>query len=105
MPSESPRVGASGLFDLSGRKAIVPGGYGGIGAAIARGLAAAGASVVVAGRNESKAEALARSLRDAGHSAHAVVLDVERVESIREAVDRAAQLLDGIDILVNCIGK
>ena len=47
------------LFDLKGKKALVPGGYGGIGGAIARGLCEAGASVVVAGRSESKAAALA----------------------------------------------
>ena len=49
----------SPLFDLSGKVAFVPGGYGGIGAAIAWGLARHGAEVIVAGRDAGKAEALA----------------------------------------------
>ena len=93
------------LFDLTGKKALVPGGYGGIGAAIARGLCEAGASVVVAGRSQSKAAALAESLARAGHAAHGIELDGESVESISAGVDRAAQLQGGLDILVNCIGK
>jgi gluconate 5-dehydrogenase len=94
-----------GLFDLAGKRALVPGGYGGIGGAIARGLCEAGASVVVAGRSEAKATALAGALAGTGHSAHGIELDGESVESIRAGVDRAAQLLGGLDILVNCIGK
>ena len=49
----------SGLFDLRGKTAYVPGGYGGIGEAIACGLALAGARVAVSGRDESKALAAA----------------------------------------------
>jgi gluconate 5-dehydrogenase len=93
------------LFDLAGKKALVPGGYGGIGAAIAQGLCEAGASVVVAGRSASKAAALARTLADSGHAAHGIPLDGESVESISAGVDRAAELLGGLDLLVNCIGK
>jgi gluconate 5-dehydrogenase len=94
-----------GLFDLAGKKALVPGGYGGIGGAVARGLAEAGASVVVAGRSESKAASLAASLAQAGGAAHGIAIDGEDVGSIRAGVDRAAKLLGGLDILVNCIGK
>ena len=93
------------LFELKGKRALVPGGYGGIGAAVAQGLCEAGASVVVAGRSESKAAALAGFLTDAGHTAHGIELDGENVESIAAGVDRAATLLGGLDILVNCIGK
>ena len=94
-----------GPFDLSGKRALVPGGYGGIGAAVAQGLAEAGASVVVAGRDEGKAAALAGFLADAGHAAHGIALDAESVESIEAGVERAAALLGGLDLLVNCIGK
>jgi len=93
------------LFELSGKRALVPGGYGGIGGAIAQGLCEAGASVVVAGRSESKAAALASRLAKAGHAAHGIELDGESVESIAAGVDRAASLLGGLDLLVNCIGK
>ncbi len=93
------------LFDLTGRKAFIPGGYGGIGGAIATGLAQAGARVVVAGRSAAKAEAFGRSLTDAGHVAHGVAMDGEDTDDIRRAVDEAAGRLGGLDLLVNCIGK
>jgi gluconate 5-dehydrogenase len=85
------------LFSLKGRTAFVPGGYGAIGAAICRGLARAGARVVVAGRDARKASALARSL---GHGARGVALDVEDVAAIRATV----AALPRIDLLVNCVG-
>ena len=56
----------SGLFDLRGKTAYVPGGYGGIGEAIAWGLAMAGARVAVSGRDEARALAVASDLRAAG---------------------------------------
>ncbi len=93
------------LFDLTGRKAFIAGGYGGIGGAIAKGLAQAGASVVVAGRSGEKAEAFARELAAAGHAAHGVAMDGEDTDEIRRAVDAAAERLGGLDLLVNCIGK
>src|SRR5206468_11176095 len=65
----------TGLFDLHGRVAFVPGGYGGIGEAISWGLALAGARVAIAGRNADKAEALASQLRDAGLDAHGLAMD------------------------------
>jgi len=91
-------------FDLTGRKAFIPGGYGGIGAAIARGLAQAGASVVVAGRDPRKAQALAGALRDQGHAAHGVAMDAQVTADIARAVDEAAAFMGGLDVLVNCIG-
>ena len=93
------------MFSLEGKKAFVPGGYGGIGEAVARALCEAGASVVVAGRSAAKAEALAATLATDGHRAHGIAVDGENVESIRAGVDRAAELLGGLDILANCIGK
>jgi NAD(P)-dependent dehydrogenase (short-subunit alcohol dehydrogenase family) len=86
-----------GLFDLKGKTAFVPGGYGGIGAAISAGLARAGAKVVIAGRDGKKAAALARRI---GRGARGVALDVEDVAAIRRTVDALGRL----DILVNCVG-
>ena len=57
------------LFDLTGKVAFVPGGYGGIGAAIAWGLARHGAEVIVAGRDAVKAEALASEIGAQGLAA------------------------------------
>jgi NAD(P)-dependent dehydrogenase (short-subunit alcohol dehydrogenase family) len=92
-------------FDLTGRTAFVPGGYGGIGEAVARGLCAAGATVVVAGRDAAKAAALARSLASEGFHAQGLAMDVEDTRDITRAVDEAAAHLGGLDLLVNCIGK
>lgn len=94
----------TGLFDLSGQVAFVPGGYGGIGEAIAWGLAMHGARVVVAGRSLEKAELLTQQISNAGFSAEGIVLDVESVDDIRGAVDAVAERNGGIDILMNCVG-
>ena len=93
-----------GLFDLKGKCAFVPGGYGGIGAAVARGLAQAGASVAVAGRSGEKAGALAAMLTGEGHRAFGLAMDANDVGSIRVGVEAAAQAMGGLDLLVNCIG-
>lgn len=93
-----------GLFDLTGRVACVAGGYGGIGEAVAWVLALAGARVAVTGRDAAKAEALAASLRDAGHEAIGLAMDARSVESIQTGVQQAAAQWGRLDILVNCIG-
>ncbi len=91
-------------FDLTGKRAFIPGGYGGIGGAVALGLAEAGAAVTVAGRNAGKSQALATKLSAAGHTAYGIALDGQKVDSIRSAVDAAAEKMGGLDLLVNCIG-
>ena len=96
---------AMDLFDLSGKVAFVPGGYGGIGAAVAQGLAEAGASVAVAGRSLEAAQALARTLTERGHRAIGLAVDAENVESIRAATDAVAARFGRLDILANCVGK
>jgi NAD(P)-dependent dehydrogenase (short-subunit alcohol dehydrogenase family) len=89
---------------LAGRTAFVPGGYGGIGTAIAWGLALAGARVAVAGRSDAKAEALAGSLRAGGHDAIGVAMDAHSIDSIRAAIDGVAGRFGSLDLLVNCVG-
>jgi NAD(P)-dependent dehydrogenase (short-subunit alcohol dehydrogenase family) len=94
----------SRLFDLSGQIAFVPGGTGGLGEAIAWGLAQSGAAVVVAGRERGKADDLAAALTKAGHRAGATAFDATDVGEIRRAVDQVAAEFGRIDILANCIG-
>ena len=60
------------LFDLSGRVAIVTGGNGGIGLGMAKGMAAAGAAVVVAGRDAAKNDAAVKELQALGGRASAM---------------------------------
>jgi NAD(P)-dependent dehydrogenase (short-subunit alcohol dehydrogenase family) len=93
-----------GLFDIRGKVAFLPGGYGGLGEAIAWGLAQRGATVAVAGRSAAKARQFADQLKAKGHKSLGVAMDVTRVTSIRRAVDTVAAKLGGIDILINCVG-
>jgi gluconate 5-dehydrogenase len=92
------------MSDLRGKLALVAGGYGHIGEAIARGLARAGAHVLVAGRDEAKANELARNLAADGATAHALAFDARSVDSIRVAVDLAAERYGVPDLLVNSLG-
>jgi gluconate 5-dehydrogenase len=80
---------------LRGKIAFVPGGYGGLGIAICRALAAEGAKVIVAGRSLAKANALARSIKGT-----AIALDVRNPGDIEKALKAVRR----IDILVNCAG-
>ncbi len=94
----------SGQFDLHDKVALVPGGYGGIGEAIAWGLAMCGAHVVIGGRSLEKAEALAGKLVERDLAASAVVIDAHSTNSIRNAVDATIERMGKINILVNCVG-
>ncbi len=94
----------AGLFNMHGKAVFMPGGYGGIGEAIAWALALAGAHVTIAGRNIDRAEALAQALTNRGLEADGLSLDVECVASIREATAAAAARRGRVDALVNCVG-
>jgi NAD(P)-dependent dehydrogenase (short-subunit alcohol dehydrogenase family) len=94
----------SGMFDLRGKTAYVPGGYGGIGEAIAWGLAMAGARVAVSGRDEAKAQAVASALQSGGHEAMGLAMDAHSVPQMQASVDAVAARWGGLDILVNCVG-
>lgn len=92
------------LSGLHGRVAYVTGGYGGIGSAVARGLALAGARVAVSGRSADKAESLAAELRGQGHDAFGLAMDAHHVDDIRRSVDEVARHFGHLDLLINCVG-
>ncbi len=92
------------LFDLKDRVAIVTGGNGGIGLGMARGLAEAGAAVVVAARNQIKSAAAVGELEALGAPAMAVELDVAREASCRALVAAVLDRFGRLDILVNNAG-
>ena len=94
----------SNPFDLSGRVAYLPGGYGDIGRALAWGLARAGAKIAVSGRDAEKAQALVSALQMAGYDALGLQMDAHEVASIRRSVDATAEHFGHLDILVNCVG-
>lgn len=91
-------------FRLDGKVALVPGGYGGIGEAICKGLAAAGAKVAVAGRSLKKAQAAAAALKTAGGEGAGFAFDAVSVKQINTLVDDVAAHYGRLDILVNCVG-
>ncbi|MFO1035719.1 MAG: glucose 1-dehydrogenase [Geminicoccaceae bacterium] len=88
------------LFDLKGRAAIVTGGNGGIGFGIARGLARAGASVLVAGRNPAKNERAVAELKALGAEAASIEVDVTQEAACSAMVERGVSLFGRLDILV-----
>jgi 2-deoxy-D-gluconate 3-dehydrogenase len=92
------------LFDLSGRVAIVTGGNGGIGLGMARGLAAAGALVVIAARNRDKSEAAVAALAAEGGRGAFLPLDVAEPGSCRDVVRATVERFGRLDILVNNAG-
>ena len=92
------------LFDLSGRVALVTGGNGGIGFGMAEGLAAAGAAVMIAGRDRAKSEAAVAALREPGGTAEAVTVDVAEETSCRAMVAATIGAFGRLDILINNAG-
>ena len=89
------------IFDLQNRVAFVTGGNGGIGLGMAKGLAAAGAAIVIAGRDKMKAQLALSELRALGAQADFVDLDVLKETSCRQAVQHAVDRFGRLDILVN----
>jgi NAD(P)-dependent dehydrogenase (short-subunit alcohol dehydrogenase family) len=89
---------------LAGRGAVVTGGGRGIGAAVARALAAAGARVIVAARTAREIEEVAAELRGRGSKAWAVACDVTDEASVVHLAHEARALLGAVDLLVNNAG-
>ena len=92
------------MFDLSGKVAIVTGGDGGIGLGMARGLARAGASLVVAARNPEKSAVAVAELEALGAQAIAIETDVSSEGSIEALVEQAVAHFGRLDVLVNNAG-
>ena len=92
------------IFDLSGKVAIVTGGNGGIGFGIASGLAAAGATIVIAARDQKKTERSVERLKTQNAFAMGISVDVANEDSVIAMVDLTMKEKGRVDILVNNAG-
>jgi gluconate 5-dehydrogenase len=97
-------MSAPKLFDLSGKTALITGSSGGLGLAIARGLAEAGTAIVLNGRNEAKLVAAAGPLKAAGHRVSTRAFNVTDEAAVQAAFDGFDAEGVAIDILVNNAG-
>lgn len=95
---------ATGLFDLTGRVAVVVGGTSGIGRAVALGLADAGADVVATGRRRENVDAVAADIVARGRRTISMCADVADAASLTALRDACLRDLGGIDILVAAAG-
>ena len=92
------------LFDLTGRLALVTGSSKGIGLALARALAEAGAEIVLNARDAGRLEEARAALAAAGHKVHAVAFDVVEAGAVTEGVARIERDIGPLAILVNNAG-
>ncbi len=95
-------MGVLDTFRLDGRKALITGGNRGLGLAFARGLAEAGAAVVISARDEARNEQAAETLRSEGHRVQVVTGDI--VADADRIIADSIAALGGLDILINNAG-
>ncbi len=93
-----------GLFDLTGKRALVTGSSQGIGLAIAEGLAAAGAEIILNGRNKEKLASAVAGLKAKGFTVHGFDFDVTLQESVASGINMIEAEFGSIDIMVNNAG-
>ena len=92
------------IFDLTGKRALITGSSQGIGFALARGLAGAGAEIVLNGRDGPKLASATEILQSEGAAVYQLAFDVTNHEEVRAAVDGFEAKVGPIDILINNAG-
>ncbi len=94
----------SGIFDLTGRVALITGSSRGLGQVLARGLAQAGAAVVLNGRNQDALDRAVQAMQADGFRTAGYLFDVTDQEQIRAGVERIEAEVGPVDILINNAG-
>lgn len=92
-------------LDLTGKTAVVIGGTSGIGLAIARGLAEAGADVIPTSRRAEQVEQAAREIEARGRRTLRLTSDVSDRTTLQKVLDEVLQIFGKVEILVNCAGR
>ncbi len=92
------------LFGLNGRTAVVVGGTGVLGGAIAQGLARANAHVIVAGRDLSRGRSRVHEIEEVGGSAAFFNVDATCRESMKALLESVVAVRNNVDVLINCAG-
>jgi|TARA_B110000305_G_scaffold33607_1_gene32980 NAD(P)-dependent dehydrogenase (short-subunit alcohol dehydrogenase family) len=92
-------------FDLQGKTAIVTGGAGGLGRSMVATLAAAGANVVVASRNQENISKIADAINQKGHSALAIAVDITNEDQVDSLIEQTVAAFGSVDIIVNNAGR
>ena len=95
---------STSLFDISGKNAIVTGGNGGIGLAIAEGFAANGVNLLIVGRNKDKNSLAISRLEKFGTNVFSLAADISQESEVKKTIDYANAELNSVDILVNNAG-
>jgi gluconate 5-dehydrogenase len=91
-------------FSLEGKLVLITGSSGGIGLALARGMAEAGAAIVLNGRDAAKLAKVAQQLREQGYVIHESSFDATSAEAVQAAVQKIESDVGAIDVLVNNAG-
>lgn len=89
---------------MKGKIAVITGGNGTLGGSFAKGLAEAGATVFILGRNQNKSEKKVNELREMGYDVHATICDVLDEKSVQTAANYILQKVKKVDILINAAG-
>ena len=92
-------------FSLDGKTVIVTGGAGGLGRSMCANFAQAGANVVVASRSEEKIAAEAAKIREEGHSALAITVDVTDETQVHSLIEQTVSAFGAVDVIVNNAGR
>src|SRR5687767_9438138 len=92
------------FFSLAGKTALVTGASGGIGRALAVGLAGAGATIALHGRSETQLAEARREIESAGGRAITVTADLSDPATCERLIADASAALGRLDVLVNCAG-
>jgi len=92
------------LFDLTGKIALITGSSRGLGYAMAEGLAKAGATVILNGRNQARLDETVAEFKDKGYSVHSALFNVTNSSEIKAQVTHITETIGTIDILINNAG-